>query len=205
MMHFPGLSAQQIKVADADVIALRVSYVGELGWELHHKFEHQLRLFNSLYEAGQEFNVGLFGAFAMNSMRLEKGYRAWGGDLTTERTPIEAGLKFLTKPDNREFVGREALLERENSERAWQMHLLELEEQPNDPFYMHTVFLDDRAVGMVTSGSYGHRVQKPLALAYFSESVNFDDTFSVSILDGMVNARILEKPPYDPTNAKMKA
>ncbi len=202
---FSWLSAQQIKVANVDVIALRVSYVGELGWELHHKFEHQLKLFNVLYEAGQEFDVGLFGAFAMNSMRLEKGYRAWGGDLTSERTPIEAGIKFLTKADNREFVGRETLLKRESSNQAWQMHLLELDEQPNDPFYMHTVFLDEKPVGMVTSGSYGHRIQKPLALAYFSEPINLDDTFSVSILDGMVNARILEKPPYDPSNSKMKA
>ncbi len=202
---FPWLSAQQIKVAGIDVIALRVSYVGELGWELHHKFEHQLELFNTLYQAGQEFEVGLFGAFAMNSMRLEKGYRAWGSDLTIERTPIEAGLKFLVKTDNRGFIGKDVLLARSNAVDAWQMHLLELDEQPNDPFYMHTILSNNEPVGIVTSGSYGHRVQRPLALAYFSQPVGMDETFRISILDTKVNARILSKAPYDPNNSRMKA
>ncbi len=202
---FPWLSAQQINVAGVEVRALRVSYVGELGWELHHRFEHQLQLFNALYEAGQTFDVGLFGAFAVNSMRLEKGYRAWGSDLTTERTPAEAGLKFLTRLENREFIGREALIKRSGANDCWQMHLLELDEQPNDPFYLHTVFDDDQPVGIVTSGSYGHRVKKPLALAYFKQATDLDKVFHVSILDGRVNARILAEVPYDPDNSKMKA
>jgi len=201
---FPWLSAQQITVADVELTALRVSYIGELGWELHHKFEDQKKLFNALYESGQDLGVGLFGAFAINSMRLEKGYRAWGSDLTSERTPIEAGLGYLVKTDGRNFEGRDRLLARSSQHAAWEMHLLELDEQPNDPFYMHTVYSAAEAVGMVTSGAYGHRVKKPLALAYFRKTPDPMSQITVSILDGLVNARILEIPPYDPSNLKMK-
>ena len=102
---FPWLTARQIEVAQVPVTALRVSYVGELGFELHLRLEHLQQLFDSLFSTGQEFGIGLFGAFAINAMRLEKGYRAWGVDLTCERTPIEAGLEFLVKPQDRSFEG----------------------------------------------------------------------------------------------------
>jgi dimethylglycine dehydrogenase len=103
---FPWLTAREITVAGVPVLALRVSYVGELGWELHHPLDRQADLLAALMEAGRRFEAGLFGAFAMNAMRLEKGYRAWGADLTSERTPLEAGLDFLVKCEGRDFVRR---------------------------------------------------------------------------------------------------
>ena len=202
---FPWLSAKTIRVAGIELNALRVSYVGELGFELHHQLDDQQVLFDALYSEGRKFDVGLFGAFAMNSMRLEKAYRAWGSDLTTERTPIEAGLNFLVKTNKRNFNGRQALLTRTESADAWCMQLLELEEHIADPFYMHSVFINNEPVGMVTSGAYGHRVKKPLALAYFKTEPAQDDKLKVSILDGLVDARILKSPPYDPKNLRLKA
>ena len=202
--HFPWLSARQIVIADIAVTVLRVSYVGELGYEIHHQIQDQQPLFDSIYQAGQEFGMGLFGAFAMNAMRLEKGYRAWGLDLTSERTPIEAGLKYLVKTQDRQFSGKAALLDRDQSPDAWQMHLIELDQQPNDPFYMHTIFSNDEAIGMVTSGAYGHRVNKALALAYFKTMPASYDAIKVSILGTLINARILENVPYDPDNLNMK-
>ncbi len=197
---FPWLSAREIIVAGVSVRALRVSYVGELGWELHHPMDQQLQLFNALMEAGKKFEMGTFGAFAMNAMRLEKGYRAWGADLTTERTPLEAGMKFFVKTNGRDFVGRESMLRRAAEPAHWQMHLLQLDENESDPFYAHTVFVDDHPIGIVTSGGYGHRVGKPLALAYFREAPAVDSGLSVSILDQRVAARVLKQPSYDPGN-----
>ena len=203
--HFPWLCSRQIIVADIPVTVLRVSYVGELGYEIHHQFQHQQQLFDSIFQAGQDFGMGLFGAFAMNAMRLEKGYRAWGLDLTSERTPIESGLRFLVKSKDRSFTGKASLLNRNQSTDAWQMHLIELDQQPNDPFYMHTIFSDDKAIGIVTSGAHGHRVNKTLALAYFKTTPKPGAEISVSILGSRVNARILKQPPYDPENLKMKS
>ena len=202
--EFPWLSARQLVVCGVPVTALRVSYVGELGYELHHRLEHQQLLFDSILDAGENSGIGLFGAFAMNSMRIEKGYRAWGADLTTERTPIEAGLENLVKTQGHEFTGKESMLARNKSSKSWQMHLIELEQHHNDPFYLHTIFSNAKAIGMVTSAAYGHRVGKSLALAYFKEMPECNDQITVSLLGALVNARILEKVPYDPANLKMK-
>jgi dimethylglycine dehydrogenase len=159
---FPWLSAKSIEIAGIELLALRVSYVGEPGFELHHDIGQQRVLLQHLLQAGEGFELGFYGAFAMNSMRLEKAYRAWGADLTTERTPLEAGLDHLVKSEDRSFVGREAMLARQQRDDHWRMELLEFDESEFDPFYMHSVFRGDEAVGMVTSGAYGHRLQKAM-------------------------------------------
>ena len=179
---FPWLGASRIEIAGIAVEALRVSYVGEPGFELHHDIDQQQALLQHLLQAGENFELGFYGAFAMNSMRLEKAYRAWGVDLTTERTPLEAGLGYLVKTDGRDFIGRDAMLARQQSDDRWSMELLEFEEPEFDPFYMHTIFRGDEAIGMVTSGSYGHRLQKAIGLAYFHTPISSDDELSVEIL-----------------------
>lgn len=202
---FPWLNARRITVGGIPVTALRISYVGELGYELHHDIRHQQQLFDCLYRAGQDFDIGLFGAYAINSMRLEKGFRAWGSDLTTERTPLEARLDFLVKPQAREFTGKQSMLARRQSGKSWQMHLMELDSCDIDPFYMHTVFSGGRAIGVVTSAAYGHRVKRSLALGYFKIIPEPGDQIQVLVLGRLVNARILVQAPYDPGNSKMKA
>ena len=165
-------------------------YVGEPGFELHHDIGQQRVLLQRLLQAGEKFELGFYGAFAMNSMRLEKAYRAWGVDLTTERSPLEAGLGYLVKSENREFIGRGAMLARQQRDDHWSMELLEFEDPEFDPFYMHTLFRGDAAVGMVTSGSYGHRLQKAIGLAYLRTPVTRADQLNVEILGRTVNARI---------------
>ena len=200
---FPWLSLRECEVAGVAVTAVRVSYIGECGFELHAGIERLPALFDALWEAGTDLGIGLYGAFAMNAMRLEKGYRAWGSDLTTERTPLEAGLDALVKTDGRSFTGREALLRRQGSDDHWAMHLLALEETGEDPFYAHTVLDGDVPIGLVTSGAYGHRVGLPLALAWFSRPPSGD--LAVEILGKRVPARVLEQPPWDPDNLRMRA
>jgi len=188
--EFPWLSARPVDIAGIRVDALRVSYVGEPGFELHHDIAQQQALLEHLLQAGEVFELGFYGAFAMNAMRLEKGYRAWGADLTTERTPLEAGLGYLVRTEEREFIGRQAMLERAQAEDHWSMELIELDAPEFDPFYMHTVFRQGQAVGMVTSGSYGHRLQKAIALAYFRTPIANEDELEVEILGRRVGARI---------------
>ena len=128
----------------------------------------------------------------MNSMRLEKAYRAWGADLTTERTPLEAGLDHLVKIDGRAFTGRDAMLARARAKDHWSMELLEFDDPEFDPFYMHTVFRGNSAIGMVTSGGYGHRLRKTIGLAYFRHKVEADCQLEVEILGRSSKARIIQ-------------
>ena len=201
---FPWLSAREMVVAGVKLRALRVSYLGELGWELHLPQEKSVEVFLALENAGKIHNIGLYGAYAVNSMRIEKGYRAWGSDLTTERTPLEAGLNYLVKTQGRDFTGKEAMLKRANSDTAWEMVLLEIETSDVDPFYAHKVLQGEKVVGVVTSGSYGHRTQKTFALCYLRDP-KARKNLSVSILGKSRPAKILDKPPFDPHNIRLKS
>jgi dimethylglycine dehydrogenase len=199
---FPWLTAADIRVAGVPVRALRMSYVGELGWELHLPLAQMARVYDALVQAGQAFGIRPFGAFAMNAMRLEKGYRAWGADLTSERTPLESGLEPLVRTEGRRFIGREALLARARQPDAWRMVLLEL--APHErrlPFAAHTVLQDDCPVGIVTSGAFGHRTGKTLALAYLTPKAGPGDCI-VDIVGERIDARVLGSCPYDPDNRR---
>ena len=177
---FPWFSARTLRIGTAEAgtaragttveaRALRVSYAGECGWELHVAMADLPALHEALAKAGAAVGLRPFGAYALNSLRLEKGYRAWGADLTTERTPLEAGLDHLVRTEGREFPGREALLARAASSSAWRMALLSVEPDGDadpDPFHTHTVWRDGRAVGIVTSAAPGHRTGATLAFAW---------------------------------------
>ena len=196
------LNAREIKVAGIPARVLRVSSVGEKGDELHVDRAHAARLFHALEDAGRPFGIGHYGAYAANSMRLEKGYRGWGMDLTTERSPLETGLSYLVKYEGRSFIGREAMLKRQP---GWDMVLLEIDtDGAVEPFYSHTLFAAGRPVGVVTSGAFGHRVRKSLALAFLRER-DMREGLAVKLLGVERPARILAQPPYDPQNLKLKA
>ena len=211
---FPWLSARTIRIGGVRARALRVSWVGECGWELHVEMADLSSLHEALCAAGDPVALRPFGAYAMNSLRLEKGYRAWGADLTTERTPIEAGLDHLVRTDGREFAGREALLARAGGAGAWRMVLLSVEPDGDaDPFYTHTVWKNARPVGIVTSGAPGHRTGTVLALAYLrpetgeaadAELRGDDGTLEVSVLGRRCAARVLDAPPWDPTDSRLR-
>ena len=216
---FPWLSARTIRVGGVRARALRVSWVGECGWELHVEMADLASLHETLCAAGEPVALRPFGAYAMNSLRLEKGYRAWGADLTTERTPIEAGLGHLVRTDGREFTGREALLARAAGADAWRMVLLSMEPDGDaDPFYAHTVWKGAHPVGIVTSGAPGHRTGTVLALAYLrpeaaetaGDELQGDtlqggkDTLEVSVLGRRHAARVLDAPPFDPADSRLR-
>jgi len=199
---FPWLCVREITVAGISVRALRVSYIGELGWELHAKAADITALFDAVEAAAP--GAVMFGAYAMNAMRLEKGYRAWGADFTTERTPDEAGAGQMIRPEGRDFTGRGALLNRMADEGRWEMVLLRVETREVDPFYSHPVMQNGAPVGIVTSAAWGHRVGMALALAYLRKR-SARDGLSVEILGRSCAAQILDKPPYDPENTRLKS
>ncbi|MEX0319324.1 MAG: FAD-dependent oxidoreductase [Ruegeria sp.] len=201
--EFPWLSVREITVAGIPVRALRISYIGELGWELHVAMDRMQELFLALETAGKSHGLGLFGAYAMNAMRLEKGYRAWGSDLTTERTPGEAGVGFLIRLDH-DFIGKAALTNRMGTDDRWDMVLLEIEAGDVDPHYAHSVMRGDRIVGVVTSAAYGHRTDKTLALAYLRDRTARDQ-LEVEILGRRRSATILTQAPFDPLNIRLKS
>ncbi|TPK92511.1 FAD-dependent oxidoreductase [Mesorhizobium sp. B2-4-17] len=198
---FPWFSAQIIRVAGIKAAALRVSYAGELGWELHVQLAQFGKLYDAVTRAGRRFDLRPFGIHALNAMRLEKGYRAWGADLTTERTPLEAGLDALVKTEGRDFIGREAMLARVGDS-TWTMVLLEIDDDAERlPFYAHAVLQAGRPVGIVTSGAHGFRTGKTIALAYLRPGVSAEG-LSVSILGKELAARELRETPYDPGNLR---
>ena len=162
-------------------------------------------IYQALREAGQKYGVGHYGAFAMNAMRLEKGYRAWGQDLSTERTPFESGLDRFVRLDGPDFTGQTALRRAADKPAEFRMELLEIEGEGPDPFALHPVLCDGRAVGLVTSGAYGHRTMKKLALAYLKPALVPEDApLTVEICGEACAACILAAAPWDPNNRRLR-
>jgi len=201
---FPWLTIREVAVAGCPVWALRVSYVGELGWELHMAADDLPAVYEALLAEGETFGLCHFGAHAANSMRLEKGYRAWGTDLIPERSPLEAGLGLFVKTPLREFTGLEGMLAREEGN-PWRMGLLELENPAPEAQNGEAVWVSGGKSGKVTSGAFGHRTGKNLALAYFQGGLPpVEAEICVQVQGTPQAAQLLVEPPFDPTNERMR-
>ena len=201
---FPWLSAHSMPVAGVGARGLRLSYIGELGWELHIPVGDTAAVFLAIEAAGRDLGLTLLGAFAVNSMRLEKGYRSWGSDLTTERTPDEAGLSALVRTEGRDFPGKAALIDRRARADRWSMALIQIEGTDTPPFFGHPVLVDGQPVGVVTSGGVGVRTGATLALAYL-RMAKLPDSMRVSILGREYSAQTLHRAPFDPDNTRVKS
>ena len=203
---FPWLSAQEITVGNVRAWALRINYVGELGWELHHPIAHQLALYEALMAAGEASGIANFGTRAMDSLRLEKGYRAWGTELTTEVTPLEAGLDRFIRLDKGDFIGREALVEAKRKGFKWKCVCLTVEADDTDAYPNQPVLVDGKVEGIVTSGGYGHVVEQSIALAYVNLPYTAPGTaLAIDILGQLRPAKVVEAPLYDPENLRLRS
>lgn len=203
--EFRWLSGKEIEVAGVSVIALRVSYVGELGWELYHPINSMSELASALESAGEEFGVGWFGSYAVNCMRLEKGYKGWGSELTTEITPVEADIERFVDFDS-EFIGKNSVVKRKNTEISTKLVLVSVDVDDADCLGNEPALDGDRPMGIVCSGGYGYRTGVSLAFVYvepqFSEA---GSTFEIPVLGIRRTAKVLANAPYDPANEKLKA
>ena len=204
---FPWLSARTIEVGlAADVRALRVNFVGDLGWELHHPIEYQNTIFDRLMEAGEEFGLAPVGMRAMDSLRIEKSYRMWGQDLTTDYTPFEAGLDRFVRLNKGEFVGREALVRQQQEGVPHRFVTLAIEARDADAWGNEPIWRDGTMVGRATAGAYGHAVGRSLALGYVAPDVAEVGTrLEVEILRERIPATVIPESPYDPENASLRS
>ena len=155
-------------------------------------------VYAALLAAGQSHGIGHYGTYAANSMRLEKGYRGWGSDLTTERSPIESGLQPFLK--NRDGATWKAVEARAND---WEMVLIEVLSDDVYPYYAHGLWQGEHSVGIVTSAAYGHRSGKSLALAYLRDASARSD-LTVDVQGWRCPVKILDRPPFDPDNARLR-
>jgi len=205
--NFPWLKSKKIKINNIDVLALRVNYIGELGWELHIPMEKMNDVYDLIMKEGSSENIIDFGTRAMNSMRMEKGYRGWGSELTPEISVVEAGLdKFfnLEKKDN--FIGSNAVKERIQSGVSTKLIYLEVDAKDADVHGNEPIYFNSERVGLTTSGAYGHRIKKSLAFAYVKpETAKLGNEFLIDIQGKKIKATIIEEPVFDPLNKRLQS
>jgi dimethylglycine dehydrogenase len=198
---FPFMRSQRIELAGVEVLALRVSFTGDLGWELHCRTEDQAQLYAALLETGKAFGAGPVGGRALMSMRVEKGYGSWSREYSPEYWPHEVGLDWLCKT-GKDFLNKEAAMAAMERPAREQLVLLQLDEADvtasnADATGGEPIFKDGKGIGRVTSGTYGYTTGMSLALGYVKEA-GPGDTVEVMVLGRPHKAVILPEPPFDP-------
>jgi 4-methylaminobutanoate oxidase (formaldehyde-forming) len=201
---FPYMTAQDVAIGPVPCLASRVTYVGELGWELSCPAEYGARLWDVLWAAGREHGVLAAGYKAIDSLRLEKGYRVWGADITPEDTPLEAGLELVVKLDKDGFVGRDALVAAAGPERR--LCCLVLDDPRAVALGSEPVRVGDELVGRVTSGGYGYTVGRSIAYAYVPTTSAVAGTrVAVEIFGRWVEGEVAAEPLVDPEGRRVRA
>jgi len=204
---FPWLSGRFIDVGAAQARALRVNFVGELGWELHHPIEMQNHIFDALMDAGAVYDIKPFGIRAMDSMRLEKSYRMVGTELSIEYAALESGLQRFVRLNKEDFIGREALIAWQqrgfsNSFVTMEVHdVTDADARGSEPLYRN-----GELVGRATGGGYGWRIGKSLALGMVRPELSeVGSELEISILGEKHKATVIPESPFDPGNARLRA
>ncbi|HJU47485.1 MAG TPA: glycine cleavage T C-terminal barrel domain-containing protein, partial [Gaiellaceae bacterium] len=202
---FPFFRARRVEIGKSPVLALRVSYVGELGWELHHPLEHQAVLYDLLFAAGDDLGLADFGYRALDSMRLEKAYRLWGVDMSADWTPLQAGLERFVAFDKGDFVGRDALLREREQGSTHSLACLEVDARAADAHGYEPIWAGgDTPVAYVAAGGYGHTIGKSLALAYLPVAhAPVGTALEITIQGERRAATVTEQPLYDPQGARL--
>ena len=205
---FPWLTGQETHVGYAPVKLLRVNFVGELGWEIHHPIEYQNHIFDSLFTHGDKHGLKPFGIRAMNSMRLEKSYRLVGTEMSIEYSAYESGLhRFVNLKKKNGFLGKDALLEWEK--RGFDNAFVTLEVidvDDADVIGNNPIYNNNEVVGRATSGGYGWRMNKSLALAMVHpDQSKVGNELSIEILGKRYKCKVLNDSPHDPENEKLRS
>ena len=205
---FPWLSAREIEIAGVPVRALRVNYIGELGWELHCPMESLLELYEAVYAAGAQHGIANFGAYAVNSLRMEKAYKGWGAELTNEITPVEAGIERFFAEDKGDFIGKQATLAVRKGDIAQKLVYLVVESGNCDIAGGEPVFSSGDAqhsIGVTTSGGYGHITGKSLGFAYVETAFSQPGSeLTVELLGELRTATVAAEAVWDPKNQRLR-
>jgi len=203
-LAFPYMRARELAVGSVPCLALRVTYVGELGWELYCPVEYGLRLWDTISAAGRDHGLVAGGYKAIDSLRLEKGYRVWGSDISPEDTPFEAGLEFAVKLDKGDFIGRDALLDA--GEPTRRLACLVLDDPRSVALGSEPVRVEGEIVGRVTSGGFGYTVERSIAYAYLPASSAPPGTrVEVEIFGEWIPGTTAEEPLFDPKGERIRS
>ena len=189
-----------------NVRLMRVNYVGELGWELHVRMAGMPKIFDDLLKAGKPYGLKLFGTYAMNSLRMEKSYRGWGSELTTEIGMFEASMERFIRLDKADFIGKAATLSMQSNGPRMKLVCLAVANTDCDCVGNEPVYRDGKIAGLTTSGGYGFAVKKSLAFAYVDPSLIEAGTgFDVLMFGEKRSAMVIPQSPWDPSNARLKS
>ncbi len=203
---FPFYSWQALEIGMAHVYAMRISYVGELGWELHMPMDVALAVRDQIWAAGQSFGLVSCGVGAMRSMRVEKGYRLWGSDIHTEHNPYEAGMGWLVKLKKGEFVGRTALQTLKKQPLTRRLVTLTIDHPNAVPTGNEPLFADGKMIGQITSGNYGYSIGKYIAFAYLPMAYTQPGTLlEIEYLAERFPAVVTADTLFDPANTRLKS
>jgi glycine cleavage system T protein len=209
---FPFLTSREIGLASAPVRAARVTYVGELGWELYVSAEFAGGVYDAVVAAGEDLGLRHAGYHAMDSLRIEKAYRSWGHDLGCEDTPLESGLGFAVRWDKRgAFIGRDALLAQREKPLARRLVVFVLDDAEPLLYHDEPIWRDGALVGRIASGAYGHTVGRSVGLGWVSHPGGVTDAFvtagrwEIEIACERRPARAQLAPPYDPKSLRVRA
>ena len=196
--------AKKATIGGVPVTAMRLSYVGELGWEIYTTADNGQRLWDVLWQAGQPFGVIAAGRTAFNALRLEKGYRAWGTDMTTEHDPYEAGVGFAVRAAKEAFVGKAALEGRSEDTASRRLRCLTVDDGRSVVLGKEPVFREGEPVGYVTSAAFGYTIGKPIAYAYLPSWVYEGDPMEIEYFGNWIRATVTREPVFDPEMRRLR-
>ena len=203
---FPFLTARDLSVGFVPVLALRVTYVGELGWELYTGADYGRALWSKLWDAGRPHGLVAAGYRAIDALRLEKGYRVWSSDITPDETPFEAGLGFAVALDKGvEFIGRSALIAAKAAGPRRRLRCLVLDDPRSVCLGNEPVRIGGAIVGRVTSGGYGYAVERAIAYAYLPPDAPIGTRGEIDVFGEWIGFEVAREPLYDPTNARIRS
>jgi len=201
---FPYYTSKNVTIGTAPALALRVSYAGELGWELYAPTEYALGMWDTLWAAGQPHGIIAAGSGAFDSLRLEKGYRLWGADIHTDYTPYEAGIGWAVRPEKGDFIGREALLRVKEAGITRKLCCLTLD-GPGALLGKEPILAGEQAIGYVTSANYGYSIGKFIAYGYLPIAYATPGTrVDVEYFGERYSATVSEEPLFDREMARLK-
>ncbi len=199
---FPFMTAKDIRIGYAPAVAFRVTYIGELGWELYIPSEYLQYVYEELQQAGEEFGITNIGYRAIDSLRLEKRYLAWGVDITPDYNPFEAGLQFLIDWNKGDFIGSQALARIRHEGIQQKLVCLALSE-PLPVFGGEAIFCGDKVVAQTTSGNFGYSTGKSLVLGYLPVDVLDQSDFTVEAFGERCPTSLIKGAAYDPNREKI--
>jgi 4-methylaminobutanoate oxidase (formaldehyde-forming) len=207
---FPFATAREIDVAYARPLALRMSFVGELGWELYIPGEFSTNVFDALMEQGQEYGLKLVGLHALDSLRLEKGYKHWGADITPDDTPFEAGLGYCVKLAKDTFIGRDALASQKENGLTRRLVMFSIEDPGPLIYHDEPIYRDGELAGENTHGAYSHVLGRSIGMCYLKNPAGIEDEwllsgkYEINVAGELFPIKIHLEPVYDSKSRRVR-